>query len=46
MIVAHCASGYRSGIAASLLRQNGFQDVRDLVGGIAAWEASRLSVVS
>jgi len=45
-IVVHCAGGYRSAIAASLLRQNGFTDVRDLVGGIAAWEASRLAVVS
>ncbi|HEV8481090.1 MAG TPA: MBL fold metallo-hydrolase [Candidatus Eisenbacteria bacterium] len=45
-IVAQCASGYRSSIAASLLRQNGFTDVRDLVGGLAAWEASRLAVVS
>ena len=45
-IVVHCATGYRSAIAASLLRQNGFEDVRDLVGGIAAWEASRLALVS
>src|SRR5262249_13257291 len=45
-IVTQCASGYPSSIAASLLRQNGFRDVRDLVGGIAAWEASRLAVVS
>jgi glyoxylase-like metal-dependent hydrolase (beta-lactamase superfamily II)/rhodanese-related sulfurtransferase len=45
-IIVHCAGGYRSSIAASLLRQNGFKDVRDLVGGIAAWEASRLAVVS
>jgi len=45
-IVVQCASGYRSSIGASLLRQNGFKDVRDLVGGIAAWEASRLAVVN
>ena len=45
-IVVQCAGGYRSAIAASLLRQNGFHHVTDLVGGIAAWEASRLAVVS
>ncbi len=43
-IVAHCASGYRSSIAASLLRRAGFEDVSDLSGGIAAWEAAGNSV--
>jgi hydroxyacylglutathione hydrolase len=33
-ILIHCASGYRSGIAVSLLRQMGFKDVRDVAGGI------------
>lgn len=37
-IVVHCAGGYRSAIAASLLEQRGFGDVVDLVGGYAAWE--------
>ncbi len=41
-IVVHCATGYRSSIAASLLEQRGFAGVSDLVGGIAAWKASRL----
>ncbi len=39
-IVVHCASGYRSAIAAGLLRRDGFPQVADLVGGMAAW-ASR-----
>jgi hydroxyacylglutathione hydrolase len=39
-IVVHCASGYRSAIAASLLQRDGFPDVSDLVGGLAAWEAA------
>lgn len=40
-IVVHCASGYRSAIGASILQQMGYTKVADLVGGIAAWEASR-----
>jgi len=36
-IVVHCAGGYRSAIAASLLAANGFT-VADLVGGFGAWE--------
>jgi glyoxylase-like metal-dependent hydrolase (beta-lactamase superfamily II)/rhodanese-related sulfurtransferase len=40
--VVFCASGYRSQIAASLLRQSGFGDVSDLVGGYAAWAAAGL----
>jgi hydroxyacylglutathione hydrolase len=40
-IVVHCASGYRSAIAASLLQRDGFSAVVDLVGGLPAWEAAR-----
>jgi hydroxyacylglutathione hydrolase len=39
-IVVHCASGYRSAIAASLLQREGFTDVADLVGGMPAWESA------
>jgi glyoxylase-like metal-dependent hydrolase (beta-lactamase superfamily II)/rhodanese-related sulfurtransferase len=39
-LVVHCATGYRSAIAASLLRREGFDAIADLVGGIAAWAAS------
>ncbi len=35
--VVHCAGGYRSAIAASLLRAHGFSDVSDLLGGYQAW---------
>ena len=41
-VVVHCASGYRSSIAASLLERHGVPDVADLVGGMAAWKASNL----
>lgn len=37
-VVVHCASGYRSSIAASLLERHGMTNVMDLVGGWAAWE--------
>jgi glyoxylase-like metal-dependent hydrolase (beta-lactamase superfamily II)/rhodanese-related sulfurtransferase len=36
-IVAFCAGGYRSSIAASYLRAKGAVDVSDLVGGYGAW---------
>jgi hydroxyacylglutathione hydrolase len=39
-IVVHCASGYRSAIAASLLQRDGFSGVADLVGGLPAWESA------
>ncbi len=39
-LVVHCATGYRSAIAASLLRRHGFVAIADLVGGIGAWAAS------
>ena len=45
-IVVHCASGYRAAIAASLLLAAGFDEVSELVGGIAGWESSRLETVA
>ncbi len=36
-IVAHCKSGARSQKAVDLLKQNGFQHVRNMTGGILAW---------
>jgi len=35
--VVYCAGGYRSSVAASLLRQQGFVDVSDILGGYHAW---------
>jgi hydroxyacylglutathione hydrolase len=37
-VVVYCAAGWRSSVAASLLRHNGFADVSDLLGGYAAWQ--------
>lgn len=36
-VLVHCASGYRSIAAASLLAAHGFADVSDLIGGWNAW---------
>ena len=35
--VVFCAGGYRSSVAASVLRQAGFTDVSDIRGGYGAW---------
>jgi hydroxyacylglutathione hydrolase len=43
-IIVHCAGGYRSSMAASLLQRDGFTNVSELAGGIAAWEAAGLPV--
>ena len=40
-VVVQCAGGYRSAMAASILKRHGITDVMDLVGGLAAWEAVR-----
>jgi len=39
-IVVHCRSGARSGQAQALMQANGFTNVRNLTGGIMAWEAA------
>jgi len=41
-LLVHCAGGYRSSAAASLLQREGFEKVSELAGGIAAWEAAGL----
>ena len=41
-VVAYCAGGWRSSVAASFLRRHGYSDVSDLAGGFTAWEATRV----
>ena len=41
-LVVHCATGYRSAIAASMMRRGGISSVSDLVGGLDAWGAAEL----
>jgi hydroxyacylglutathione hydrolase len=43
-LIVHCAGGYRSSVAASVLAAHGLDDVSELAGGIAAWEQARLPV--
>jgi rhodanese-related sulfurtransferase len=39
--VVYCAGGYRSSVAASVLREAGFTDVSDIIGGYGAWADAR-----
>ncbi|MET8066863.1 rhodanese-like domain-containing protein [Micromonospora sp. NPDC005686] len=43
-VVVHCAGGYRSSVAASLLRAAGHADVSDLLGGYGAWQGLHAAV--
>jgi len=45
-IAVHCAGGYRSSIAVSILHQHGITNLIEIAGGLAAWEAAGLPVVS
>ena len=45
-IVVHCAGGYRSSIAASLLQQQGITRLVEMTGGLAAWDAAALPVIA
>jgi rhodanese-related sulfurtransferase len=44
-VVVHCASGYRAGIAASILEQAGIQRLVRIEGGFPDWEARHLPAV-
>lgn len=43
-VAVHCQTDYRASIAASLLEQHGVEGVTALVGGMEAWDASRLEL--
>jgi hydroxyacylglutathione hydrolase len=45
-IAVHCAGGYRSSIAASILHQHGITNLIEMAGGLAAWDAAKLPVIS
>jgi len=45
-LLVYCAGGYRSSIAASLLQRNGFENVSEIAGGLAGWEAAKLPIQS
>ncbi len=37
-VIVHCRSGKRSATAQQFLLQSGFQNVRNLVGGVLDWQ--------
>jgi glyoxylase-like metal-dependent hydrolase (beta-lactamase superfamily II) len=37
-VLVYCAGGWRSSVAASLLRAQGYADVSDVLGGFGAWD--------
>ena len=45
-LLVYCAGGYRSSIAASLLKACGFHSVCEIAGGLAAWESANLPIQS
>jgi rhodanese-related sulfurtransferase len=45
-IAVHCASGYRSSMAASILQRYGITNLIEMAGGLAAWDAAKLPVIS
>ncbi len=45
-IAVHCAGGYRSSIAASILHNSGVTNLIEMAGGLAAWDAARLPVIA
>jgi rhodanese-related sulfurtransferase/glyoxylase-like metal-dependent hydrolase (beta-lactamase superfamily II) len=45
-IAVHCAGGYRSSIAVSILHQYGITNLIEMAGGLAAWDAAKLPVVA
>ena len=45
-LVLQCGSGYRSNIAASILRQAGYAQVKSLAGGVFAWSNAGSPLIS
>ncbi len=39
-IIVHCRSGARSGMAQAMMQAQGFTNVRNLTGGVMAWQAA------
>jgi molybdopterin/thiamine biosynthesis adenylyltransferase/rhodanese-related sulfurtransferase len=44
-IILYCGAGNRSAVAADALKEQGFDDVASMQGGLMAWEAAGLPVV-
>jgi len=44
--LVYCRTGYRSGLAAEIMEDLGFQHIYNMKGGIVKWQAKGLPVVS
>jgi len=44
-VVVYCDSGYKSTIACSFLKNNGYTDVTSVVGSMTAWKKAGYPVV-
>ncbi len=45
-LVIHCQSGDRASIAFSILRKNGFKNIRNYLGGMKEWNQTNSPVIS
>ncbi|HET6267852.1 MAG TPA: MBL fold metallo-hydrolase [Acidobacteriota bacterium] len=45
-VAAICAGGYRSSTATSILEQQGFTRVTNVIGGMSAWQNAKLETVT
>jgi len=43
-VAAICAGGYRSSIATSILEQQGFRKITNVIGGMTAWNSAKLEI--
>jgi hydroxyacylglutathione hydrolase len=43
-VIVYCETGFKTGIAASLLKRAGYEEVIMLAGGMQAWQAANLPV--
>lgn len=41
-IIIYCRSGQRSGVATQMLQMHGFKDVKNLAGGMIAWQEQQV----
>lgn len=44
-VAVMCGSGYRSSIASSLLKRQGYDRIANIMGGMGAWKAAKLPTV-
>ncbi len=45
LIASMCSVGFRGGMAAAILRKNGYQNVVNILGGVSAWTTAGYPVV-